>query len=97
MVSIPQPVDIGSAVRIYYAHLHLGNTEIKELFGKISSGRIVQLKNLAREVMAEENIMARDSYSVNTQAAYRAWGLDIKDLENRYSKLQALKEKESKS
>ena len=47
--------------------------------------------------MAEENIMARDSYSVNTEAAYRAWGLDIKDLENRYSKLQALKEKESKS
>ena len=71
--------------------------QVQELFGKISSGRIVQLKNLAREVMAEENIMARDSYSVNTEAAYRAWGLDIKDLENRYSKLQALKEKESKS
>ena len=96
MVSIPQPVDIGSAVRIYYAHLNLGNTQIKELFGKISSGRIVHLKNLAREVMAEENIMAWDSLSVNTYAAYKAWGLDINDLENRYNKLLALEAKESK-
>lgn len=97
MVSIPQPADIATAVRIYYAHLSLGNTEIKELFGRIGSGRIVQLKNLAREVMAEENIMARDSYSVNTQAAYKAWGLDISDLESRHKKLLALKEKENKS
>lgn len=40
--------------------------------------------------MIEENIYAYGMYKVNTDCAYRAWGIDIQDLEKRRNKLQKL-------
>ena len=40
--------------------------------------------------MIEENVYTHGMYKVNTDCAYRAWGLDIEDLEKRRNKLQKL-------
>lgn len=65
-------------------------SEIKRLFGSISGNKIIGLKNIARELMATENCKTWNASRVNTAAAYRAWGLDIKDLEKRHDRLQKL-------
>lgn len=89
-VRIPQLTDIGKAIELYYARIELSNQDIKDLFGITSSTRIVRLKNLAKERMIKENVPYWNALHVNTKTAYQAWGLDIKDLESRYAKLQKL-------
>ncbi len=89
-VRIPQLKSIETAIRLYYERLELTNSDIRELFGNISSQTIVKLKKKVREVIAEEDIMPWNSRRVNTEAAYKVWGLDIADLERRYKKLMAL-------
>lgn len=89
-VRIPQITDIGKAIELYYARIELSNEDIKALFGAISTGRILRLKNLAKERMLEEDVPYWNALHVNTKTAYEAWGLDIKDLEIRYAKLRKL-------
>ncbi len=89
-VRIPQLKSIETAIWLYYERFELTNSDIRELFGNISSQTVVKLKNKAHEVIAEEKIMLWSSRRVNTAAAYKAWGLDIADLERRYKKLTAL-------
>lgn len=80
-----------TAIRLYYANIELYNRDIAELFGeKIGGNRILKLKREARKKMDEENIPMWNAYAVNTKAAYKAWGLDIDDLERRYNKLKKL-------
>ncbi len=89
-VRIPQLQNIETAIRLFYERIELSNSDIRELFGNISSQTIVKLKKKASEVSAEEKIIPWNSRYVNTEAAYKAWGLDIADLERRYKKLIAL-------
>lgn len=81
-VHIPKLVSVRRAVEIYYENYELGNREITELFGcGVTTAQ--NLKRLAKAKMAEEGIMQRVSHCVSTDAAYRAWGLDIDSLERR--------------
>ena len=90
MVRIPQIASIETAIRIYYEKIELKNADIMELFGmNLSRGKIVKMKEAAKEIMDEENILSYDATAVNTDAAYRAWGLNIDDLERRLKKLKA--------
>lgn len=90
MVRIPQIASIETAIRIYYERIELKNADIMELFGmNLSRGKIVKMKEAAKEIMDEENILSYDATAVNTDAAYRAWGLNIDDLERRLKKLKA--------
>lgn len=94
-VRIPQLVSIEAAIRIYYERIELTNSDIRKLFGKErGNATIAKLKRKAREVMAENNTPIWNAQYVNTEAAYKAWGLDIADLERRYKKLSAMKPKE---
>ena len=90
-VRIPQIVSIEAAIRIYYERIELTNADIKEIFGDgHGSATIAKLKRKAREVMAEEKTPVWNAQYVNTEAAYKAWGLDINDLERRWKKLQSM-------
>lgn len=89
-VRIPALPSIGKAIEIYYRCIELRSSDVKELFGKISGASVVKLKGAAREKQAEMQIPIWNAGRVNTQAAYAAWGLDIKDLEQRYAKLKKM-------
>ncbi len=93
-VRIPQITDIETAIRLYYERIELSNADIRELFGDLSPATISKLKKKAREIMSRENIPEWSAQNVNTEAAFKAWGLDISDLERRYKKLSSIKKKE---
>lgn len=89
-MNIPQITDIDTAISIYYRYIEIGTKEIARLFNKNSKSTINRLKKLARNKMIDEKIYAYGLYKVNTACAYKAWGIDIQDLEKRRSKLQKL-------
>lgn len=82
--------DIDTAIRIYYENVELGSAEIKELFGTTSSSTVTKLKNEARCLMRDEGIKSFANHAVVTEAAYRAWHIDIEALEKRRAKLKKL-------
>ena len=89
MVRIPQIADLGTAIRIYYEKQFLSNADILEIFGgKHSSATIKRLKDLAMEKMLADNICVWNARMVDTETAFKAWGLDIASMERRYSKLK---------
>lgn len=92
-VRIPQITSIETAIRLYYERIELTNSDIRELFGKISSATVTKLKKAARQVMQDNDTPIWNAQCVNTEDAYHAWGLDITSLERRYKKLCALCEK----
>ncbi len=88
MANVPQITSLPTAIRLYYERIELNNPQIRELFGNIGSARIASLKKAALNQMAEDSCSCWSAYGVNTQCAYKAWGLEIKDLEHRYEKLK---------
>jgi hypothetical protein len=91
-VRIPQIADLKTAVNLYHSKPMLFNDDVKELFPTVKGrATITKLKQKAREYMVEHDILSYNAQSVNTEAAYAAWGLDINDLENRLKKLEKLK------
>lgn len=86
-----RPVDMETAVRIYWSNYELGNAEIKELFGKIGAESITRHKKAARAVMLEKNIKVSGQFTVDTKCAYEAWGIDIDDCEKKLAKIVKLR------
>ena len=91
-VRVPQVADLRYAIELYYRRTEITTSEIIQLFGGIGRARAAKLKDLARAKMAEEECIIFNPSCVNTESAYRTWGLDITSLERRYKKLQSLKE-----
>ncbi len=89
-IRIPQIKDIAAAIRIYYSRLELENDDIRELFPGVSNSKIANLKKPVLENMNKNGILRYGYHSINTQAAFEVWGLDIKDLEKRLSALNRL-------
>ena len=81
--------DFKTCLRIYYTYPELGSAEIKELFG-VSDGTAIAMKKLVRKRQAEENVMVLDKHCVNTELAFKVWGIDIEDIERRQRKLEKL-------
>ena len=89
---MPKPImikDVETAVRIYYKCPELGTKDIMELFS-CSSTTAVRLKAPVRELQQERGILTFSDRTVNTQCAYDAWHIDIKEMERRWMKLQEL-------
>jgi len=91
---IPPITSVEHSVWLYYAKNELGNAEIRGLFGDRADATICRLKELAREVQRERDVKTWQTYTVNTECAYEAWGLDVEDLEKRAKKLQKLMKRE---
>ena len=87
-VRIPMIVSVERAVWIYNNCPDMGNTEIEQLFGKMSSDKRVKMKNIVFDEMRERGMMRYNDTTVNTDVAFEVWGLNIADLERRYSKLR---------
>lgn len=85
-----QITSVSQAVYIYYACPELENSDIRALFGNLSSATVTRLKKRAQELQREQGVNTLGRYTVNTKCAYNAWGLDIADLESRLKKLKAL-------
>jgi hypothetical protein len=66
----------------------MGNNEIEQLFGKMSSQKRVKMKNIVFDEMDERGMTRYNNTTVNTDVAFEVWGLNIADLERRYSKLR---------
>ena len=81
--------DLKDCLRIYYTYPEIGIKEIKELFG-VGDTKACRLKEPVRKKQIEENIMVLDKNSVNTEAAFKVWGIDIDDIERRVKKLEKL-------
>lgn len=71
--------DIDTAIDIYLNQDRIGNREIKRLFGCCNS-TVVKLKSLAKEQESKDRIVSPSSTTVSVVSAYKAWGVDIKDL-----------------
>ena len=89
-MNIPQINDIDTAIAIYYKCPEISTKEIVQLFSKHSKSTVNKLKKLAQRRMIEENVYIHGMYTVNTYCAYKAWGIDVEDLEKRRNKLQKL-------
>lgn len=89
-VRIPTISSLQTAIKLYYERIELTNKDITELFGDLSSATISRMKQKAREQMAIDGVQSWTGYGVSTESAYRAWNLNIVDLEKRYSKLKEL-------
>lgn len=83
--------DVRTALKLYYEKPELNNDDIMQLFG-VSRGRATQMKKNVQQKMREEDVKTyMIPYSVNTEVAFRCWGIDIADYEKRLKKLQSLK------
>lgn len=89
-VRIPPITSLKAAIELYYSRTELGNADIEQLFGKLSSATVAKLKHKARQKMVELSTPAWNAQRVNTEVAFAAWGLNIADLERRHKKLQEL-------
>lgn len=90
-VNIPPIANLQTAIKLYHRPQDfLFNKDIISLFPGIGTARIQQLKRLARAITTERNGIQLNSRSVNTKDAFKAWGLDIDDLEARYAKFKKL-------
>ena len=89
-INIPQITDIDTVISIYYRYPEISTKEIEKLFKRHSKSTIIRLKKLAQQKMIEDNIYTHGIYKINTECAYKAWGLNVEDLEKRRNKLQRL-------
>lgn len=81
--------DLKTCLRIYYTCPELGNAEIKELFG-VGNATATEMKKPVRKRQIEEDVMVLDKNCVNTELAFKVWGIDINDIEQRLKKLEKL-------
>lgn len=79
MKTIKRIRDIDTAIDIYLNQDRIGNREIKRLFGCCAT-TATKLKTLAREQESKDRIVSPSSTTVSVVSAYKAWGVDIKDL-----------------
>lgn len=89
-VRVPPIVSVQVAVQVYWGYPELGNEQLKILFGQRSPNTYSLLKKAAWEQMRADDMIVANPRRVNTDAAYRAWGLNIDDLTQRYAKLQKI-------
>lgn len=82
--------DIDTALRIYYTYPEIGNKEIQQLFGTIGKSTIIAHKKAVQVKQIEDNIRTSQKNTVNTECAFKVWGIDVDDLERRREKLKSL-------
>ena len=90
-IRIPVLRDFEKAIKIYYSLYELGTNDIRSLFGdSIGAERARGLKRYAKEYAKKKGVAEINASTVDTTAAFEAWGLDIKSIESRYQRLQKL-------
>lgn len=95
--SATRVADLDTTLLVYYENYDLGSKEIRMLFGEnLASSTVAKLKKRAREETARQvvetgkQILTETRDRVKTEPAFKAWGIDIEDLEKRRAKLKKL-------
>lgn len=88
--NVPQVRDIREAVKLYYEKTELTTSDIMGLFD-CKRTKAQRLKAMAREAQAEKQIKVWDAQAVNTKTAFLAWGLQIREMEDRLGAMQRLR------
>ena len=92
-VRVPQIASIETALSIYQNKTILYNDDVRELFPSVKScTTVAKLKKLARAYEKEHNIVSYNDRAVVTDAAFKAWGLDVGNLRKRYDAICKMKE-----
>lgn len=79
--------NIDTALRIYYEKDELDNKDIKELFNGLSDSKAISMKKEVLKEMAAQNIPQFRKHTVNTDVAYKLWGINVERLERNRAKL----------
>ena len=83
-------LSIDTALRIFYSCSEIGNAEIRELFGNLGNSTIAKYKKEVQKQQVEDNVKTMYLNTINTETAYKVWGIDVADLEKRRAKLKKL-------
>lgn len=85
--------NIEAALELYYSQNELSNSNIALIFG-CSRSYVNTLKKRVQEKMAEEKAHPPvfDAKHLNTEYAFKVWGIDIADMERKYKKLVKFRE-----
>lgn len=90
IVNVPPVSDIGAALRTYYEKRELTISDIMELFG-VGRSKATRLKARALEEQRRDGRPLWNGRAVNTECAYRSWGIEVRELENRLGALRRLR------
>lgn len=89
-VNVPNVTDTAAALKLYYEKRELSTKDVMELFG-VGRTKATRLKKMAKEEQQRSNAQAWDSTAVNTDCAFRAWGLSIRELEDKLGCIRRLR------
>lgn len=89
LVNVPAVADLEVALRLYYTRNELSTADICTIF-RCSGKTAYRLKCRGREQMERDNVPTWNQNCVNTEAAFRAWGLDITKIEHSLKTLRRL-------
>lgn len=85
-VRVPEVASVEKAIEVYNNRTILYSRDILELFPSIRSmTTAAKLKKLARAYAEEHGVVSYNDQAVDTDSAYKAWGLDIQSLRRRYA------------
>lgn len=88
--SRPAVADVTAALKAYYGCGHIGNDQIRDIFGITGSSTIARLKKPVRDAEAKEGVPVAVPYKVNTRIAFKVWGIDVAELEKNRKKAEEL-------
>ena len=89
MKRVPVLPSVEKAVLMYYEKPLMKRKDIITLFG-CSPSKASELKTEAMQQMEEDGIPVWNALAVDTETAYKAWGIDIGKLERQLVKLKKL-------
>ena len=85
-------LNIEKAIEFYYSKLELTTKDIAALFSCSEPAALVRKKVvMAESVKRDPRPLVFEAKNVNTEFAFEQWGLDIKEMEEKYKKLQKFK------
>ena len=83
--------NIKAAIQIYRSTVEISRVEIAAIFGcAVNGSKVQRLKKDALKQMASEGLAPYGYGLVNTKCAFRAWKLDINELEKDYQRYMKL-------
>lgn len=89
-ISVPPVANLETALRLYYERIELTFPNIMELF-QCSRTTATRLRRIALEEQAAAEKPLWNARGVNTKCAYKAWGIDVRELEDNLGRLKRLR------
>lgn len=89
LVNVPAVANLEIALQLYYTRNELSTADIRVIFS-CSSTTASRLKKRGREQMELDKVPTWNPNCVNTEAAFRSWGLDIAKIKRNLETLRRL-------